>query len=129
MTILNTVLLERTADYIEAHPEHFDMESWVSCSAFWNEASRCGTTACIAGTSVMLTGITFPPVDGVGNVAADALGLPPGGEHHLFFRDRWPLVYSRDPASDADVAVRLLRDLAHNGWTEVFGDAVDDSGC
>jgi hypothetical protein len=50
---LNVALLERTAAWIEAHPEHFDMGRWVRGTLVIDKGQEpaCGTTGCIAGTA------------------------------------------------------------------------------
>lgn len=49
---MNTELLERIADHIEAVPESWDLSQWA-----WTADSRdlCDTVGCVAGWAVMLT--------------------------------------------------------------------------
>lgn len=49
VTQINVPLLRKTLEYAEAHPEEIALGSWAS-------RSPCGTTACIAGTAVILAG-------------------------------------------------------------------------
>lgn len=44
---INDVLLRMVADYVEAHPDEFDMTCFIG-------RLGCGTTACVAGTAVLL---------------------------------------------------------------------------
>lgn len=46
---VNKRLLRKTLAVIEAHPEHWDQESYAS-------KNECGTTACFAGWAVVLSG-------------------------------------------------------------------------
>lgn len=48
----NIPLLRKTLEYAEAHPEEIDLGMWAYRGA-------CGTTACIAGVTVTLTGHTI----------------------------------------------------------------------
>src|SRR4051812_40565249 len=45
LMIRNKELLQRTIDYIEAHPEEWDQTEW-----------RCGTSMCFAGHAAILAG-------------------------------------------------------------------------
>jgi hypothetical protein len=46
----NTELLNRTLNYIEAHPKEWDQDAWA-------RRDQCGTAYCFAGTTVMLSGL------------------------------------------------------------------------
>ena len=45
---MNVDLMQKTMDYIEAHPEEWDQDEW-----------RCETTMCFAGWAVALSGNYF----------------------------------------------------------------------
>jgi hypothetical protein len=46
---INVPLLRKTLEYADAHPEEIKLDTWAMKTA-------CGTTACIAGTAVVLAG-------------------------------------------------------------------------
>lgn len=81
MTI-NTDLLQRTLEHIEAHPEEWDQTVWA-----------CETSACFAGHAVWLSGLAtvddeVTVADGsakhVGAAAEELLGLTPLQSAELF---------------------------------------------
>lgn len=47
MAEINVALLNRVADYIEAHPEQYDQDAWMLYDT-------CGTRGCIAGWAITL---------------------------------------------------------------------------
>jgi hypothetical protein len=49
VTEINIPLLRKVLEYADAHPEEVDLEAWAS-------RTPCGTTACIAGITAILTG-------------------------------------------------------------------------
>jgi hypothetical protein len=49
---MNTELLLRVADHIEANPESFQMETWAAPAP---DVNICDTVGCVAGWTVMLT--------------------------------------------------------------------------
>ena len=117
---MNTDLLRRIADAIEAEPHRFDFSDWYHWSTapddaeVLNEAEafargECGTTACIAGWAVYLKGET-PKYWAVEHRAQALLDLTTDEAKTLFFApsDFW--------ASGSDIsaaeAARTLRGLA-----------------
>jgi hypothetical protein len=50
--MVNAPLMFKTLDYIHEHPEAWDQGEWAA-------RSHCGTTACFAGTAVILAGYDF----------------------------------------------------------------------
>lgn len=108
MTTSNAVLAYKVLDHIDAHPEQHNQSDFVRRSTpAWllsAEGIPCGTTACFAGWTVLLTGrtiylgSTMPKVeiDGdlveVDDVAARLLGLGhrglDGDAHRLFYEAR-----------------------------------------
>lgn len=86
VTQINVPLLRKTLEYAEDHPEEINLFTWASVTS-------CGTTACIAGTAVLLAGHEIDwesanrhgeiglLVDGrrIETVAADELGLVSDG--------------------------------------------------
>lgn len=82
----NLPLLRKVLDHIDAHPEEWRQEVWVS-------KTPCGTAHCIAGHAVVLSGGQFvtlnrvrigEKVQNVHNVAADLLGLDDRTADDLF---------------------------------------------
>jgi hypothetical protein len=49
---VNAPLMLKTLDHIHEHPEEYDQGEWAARTA-------CGTTACFAGTAVMIAGYDF----------------------------------------------------------------------
>ncbi len=83
ISTLNVDLLLQIADRIAKRPEAFDMGHW-----------DCGTTACIAGWALRLSGKQWGLAqDGHMYSAADAaqcLGLDESIADRLFLRTHWP---------------------------------------
>ena len=54
---MNTQLLRKIADQIEAEPERYDQTVWIDNLAIMSgvPGETCGTRACIAGWAVMLS--------------------------------------------------------------------------
>lgn len=89
----NPALAWRVLDYIEAHPERHNQNSWVSSDVLEQNVDRydiegsCGTTACFAGWTVLLSGATIDLEDesvfnhvsarwqSIPRFAADLLGI------------------------------------------------------
>ena len=92
---MNTDLLLRAADAIEAEPERFQMDQWLTPS----NTNLCGTIGCIAGTVVALE---YPIME------------------HGFYH--WPLaLHGMDVESAGAKLLGLDRDESHNlfvscGW-------------
>ena len=57
--MVNSELLNKIADQIEAHPESLNMETWVSEVNYANPLD-CGTVACIAGWAIIFSAKEFP---------------------------------------------------------------------
>jgi hypothetical protein len=95
---INIPLLRKTLEYAENHPEEINLRHWAT-------KASCGTTACVAGTAVLLAGhqidYDFRPehrfLDGDGgftyrttdarliaDVAQEELGLTDDGADDLF---------------------------------------------
>ncbi len=108
----NAELAYKVLDHIDAHPEQHDQRSWT-------EKVGCGTVACFAGWTCLLSGDEpVPDDDGDidvevwvdGNIvripqrATHLLGLPydrqPGWGHHLF-----------DPANSREDLHRLVAEI------------------
>lgn len=66
-TLRGAELAQATAEYITEHPEEWNQEHWIS-------ANSCGTTACVAGTAVLIVGLRITD-EAVPVVAASALGF------------------------------------------------------
>lgn len=47
-----SILLDQVLNYIESHPDEWNQETFCSSSA----SSPCGTTACLAGHALLLSG-------------------------------------------------------------------------
>jgi hypothetical protein len=82
----NVERLNKVADMIQAHPEHFDMSNWVVVGEdrhYGSDAAiagsvdlfGCGTTACIAGWAVCLWPAEVMPDENVPTAAQRILGL------------------------------------------------------
>ena len=57
--IIDVVLLRKVMEHITAHPDEHDQDVWAI-------EAPCGTVACIAGHTVIMSGLTFrvdPPDD------------------------------------------------------------------
>jgi hypothetical protein len=137
---LNRELLGRVRDFVAAEPERFDIGTWFHTAAVWNggEFARasalfvqadCGTTACIAGTAVVLGGLLDSVVgeSDIAVVAQEALGL---GAGYLFYRSSWPRAYRLYEDSSGRVGAlqlisHMLDDtviLSGNGEFDMFRD-------
>lgn len=93
---MNTELLERIADHIEAMPESWDLSQWA-----WpaDERDLCDTVGCVAGWAVMLTDdelrrkVLHSPWEMEGfdweSSATKLLELDEGDAHILFSSGRW----------------------------------------
>lgn len=88
------------ADLIEAHPEHFDMRSWVGGFGQWPsligrsnidpDETDCGTTACIGGWTMASAAPEEITTSDIMNMTRDLLGLDilePCGEAILIKTD------------------------------------------
>lgn len=85
---LNIALLLRVADTIAKYPHAFDMCTW-----------DCGTTACIAGWALRLSGTRHGMFTGTlisSKDAARLLGLSMRDAEQLFFRINWPSPFTRN---------------------------------
>lgn len=51
----NDVLIDKVMDYLREHPKEWDQRYWV-------ESTPCGTTACFAGHTMLLSGYTVRKV-------------------------------------------------------------------
>lgn len=51
----NDVLINKVMDYLREHPKEWDQRYWV-------ESTACGTTACFAGHTMLLSGYTVDRV-------------------------------------------------------------------
>lgn len=92
----NPALAWRVLDYIEAHPERHNQSSWIDATRAGmtdrvvdrnDVEGSCGTTACFAGWTLLLSGATIDLEDhmaynqvsaawqGVARFAADLLGI------------------------------------------------------
>lgn len=102
----NKELLLRVRDEILAHPEHFDMAWWAyhpkvdGIETFEEldgeiasdlQAHACGTSACIAGWTVLLSETGLESNEDYLEVAAiEALGIDSRSANILFFSRQWP---------------------------------------
>lgn len=143
--MLNRELLKKTMAIVKYKPEQHDQHDWVML----DEESPCGTTMCFAGHAAVLAGAEIPDPKkhrienwyvgpngeyinadqrfgydavyglGVGEYAANALGLPSVEADYLFNPDR--------EVEDIEVAVEEL--LEHGQiLTYVDRDYDDDDG-
>lgn len=98
--VLNTALLQRTLETIEANLDRWDQRAWVS-------QNQCGTTYCLAGWAVVLVhGHEFTAAydDMVPRVAREALGLTDIEARSLF---HFTAVVRDDPACGGQPSYRL----------------------
>ena len=115
---INIDLLEKVCDHIQAHPELIDMTKWV-------REEDCGTVACIAGHTCLLSG--YKAVEGkkytmkrgverisIQDEAQKLLGLDDEQAADLFFTGNWDMTLShaydkcRTPKQRAMVVVRAI---------------------
>lgn len=109
---MNTELMEKVLQHVEARPEKLDMNTWISGVLPEGTApgdTMCGATCCIAGWALMLSpentvvtsdmgyvkGIRFPngeyvdrdgPTYDWGKMGAKALGLDEDQASDIFYR-------------------------------------------
>lgn len=68
---MNTDLMLEIADMIEQYPYHFFMGGWWGSHEMTGTPAECGTTACISGHALALTGVRA-------HSERDMLGFPTG---------------------------------------------------
>lgn len=105
-------------DYIEEHPEKHDQSNWVMNYESGLSENMCGTTMCVAGTSVYLTdgfdGLVHHHIyGGWSDAAAKNLGLSIDESLALFFM------------MDNQNAVEMLRAVA-DGNSEKFWELAEE---
>jgi hypothetical protein len=125
---LNRELLGRVRDFITAEPDRFDIVAWFDSDAGEIKesyesfaAGDCGTTACIAGTAVVLAGCVPKDLSGFKTSvsAMNALGL---SGSFLFHRSSWPEAYSYDDdMTGRKGAIELMDDMLA-GTVKLDGD-------
>lgn len=112
-------LLERVKAHIRAHPEQFDMLT------FGRVDDPCGTTACIAGWSVILSGQTnLEKVPLINAEALRVLGL--NDRYDTTHRKECPLFYDSDWPEDlrkAFLEAEILMDYPL--CASIAGEAID----
>ncbi len=109
---MNVELLHKVADVIAKHPEQFDMLTW-----------DCGTTACIAGWALRLSGVGIPAATGlahfIGQSAKGALELSVWQANALFIRSNWPcqfrITHADMPEEAAMKAVARIQYMIETG--------------
>lgn len=129
---LNVKLLRRIQKHILEEPRRLDMGNWKRTNMDGLHAPPCGTTACIAGWALTLSGKPLPQFD---NIARDAARLI--GVHHtqiqygncdedcqagrLFLRLEWPEPFASDygktmnPGKRAKIAAARIEHLISTG--------------
>lgn len=80
---MNKELLERVARHIEANPEEFSMDEW-----------DCGTTACIAGWALRLSGENWRAVGST--EPEDLIDITYEQGSALFYQSGWPHPFRSD---------------------------------
>lgn len=129
---LNTPLLRKVRDAVDDENNAFDMNQWgvLSFQNTWWHANddgdegtaACGTPACIAGWTIMLSleHVDEPPTNdpdqNPAHLAADLLGLETDPldleDHPLFWAARWPekqrMNWTKSDKWARDSAVELL---------------------
>jgi hypothetical protein len=86
---LNVKLLRRIQKHILEEPKRFWMGWWETSSIPDVNPAPCGTTACIAGWALALSGERIADYN-PGVRAARILGLSADGYNKLFFSYAWP---------------------------------------
>lgn len=117
----NIEALEETLAFIEAHPEQHDQSEW-------GRKTECGTTACFAGTRMLLTGRAeyreFP-----GSPVRD-LCMTDGGSFFDVAQEDFDLTYGQATAlflSAQDlVDVRAVIENIKSGDTYEYDEDSDD---
>ncbi len=117
----NKELMLRVASYIRTHPSEFNMRTVIN-------QRGCGTTACIAGTTLLLNKGERSVKDFDGHInwknyswcwsASNALGLTEEEGQQIFHWMNWPSEYRvrylmATGEEEANIAADLLEDLAN----------------
>lgn len=112
----NTELGRKIIDIIDTEPERFEM-------GHWGEVTECGTTACIAGHAMLLSGYTY-------NVVHDRYERPSGTVVLHEAREAAKLLGMDEaepfyPAADGNVMAMLWYDM--KGGPDRFRKLVEES--
>lgn len=147
---LNRDLLRSVRDRIQEKPKAFNMDTWyevpgVGVPEIYPETPVCGSTACIAGWTVFLSGITqvehtIPVSLSSKYRASGLLGLTDTQSSALFYDYRWPGKAGREARDlyrkyhegtitaqersehTAELAVQLIDRIIKQGAKKVLGE-------
>lgn len=100
---LNVALLRRVQRWIKKEPLRFRMGWWFSKERLKRQPNPpCNTTACIAGTALLLSGAKRISKQGsdVSIRAAKVLGLTKYEAHQLFTLSEWPTQFKNEYIED-----------------------------
>lgn len=103
---MNVQLLERVRDHILAKPRRLAMGRWVQQRSITGPTyisdngrpakyAECGTAACIAGWTCVLTENGLNSYNDIGSRATDLLGLTDLQNYRLFYTGSWPERYRK----------------------------------
>lgn len=129
---MNIELLKKVKQAILDNPEHFDMSTFFDgCEGSNYEddpklLGKCGTTACIAGWAIHLSGCPITDLDFEHDLGKDLLGLTEDQAQSLFYEDGWPgAIYNEyyealeeeDHLGMAKAAAKMIDRLIENDST------------
>jgi hypothetical protein len=102
---LNVRLLRRVQKHIEAEPRRMKMKLWLDRNPFERERSAlppCGTTACIAGWALILSGKHLRREVNYLAQGQKILGLTRDEAGNLFVVENWPENFRRKYNTDSE---------------------------
>jgi hypothetical protein len=122
---MNVKLLRKVKKHILEEPKRFIMGDWVvrkeapghqvcDDDGNYRPFAKCGTAACIAGWTMLLSKVDPSTVDSYSAAASELLGIGNTFHNPLFYTDDWPLEYeaayknAKTPAGRARVAARRI---------------------
>lgn len=114
---VNSDLLRRTIEHVEAHPDEWDQAHWAG------DGADCGTTCCLAGWACRLSGlrIDWDRQDGNGQAwwLTDGRLISTTAQQLLGLTDTqaMELFYEGNDLDDLRRLVALLAGEAHSGVT------------
>jgi hypothetical protein len=131
---MNVKLLRKVKKHILEEPKRFIMGDWVVRKEYPDQQlfdddgkprtfAKCGTAACIAGWTMLLSKVDPDKVDSYSGAASKLLGLKERFSP-LFYTDQWPAKYedayvnAKTPAGRARVAARRIEHFIKTNGAE-----------